>query len=73
MKLKSVVINDLQFRRPGITKIFFTADYGPMVRRGEIKYDTREKKFLTHLSDIELLSAVCYLLREPSKAVLADK
>lgn len=73
MKLKSITIDDLQFRRPGITKIFFTADYGSIRRRGEIVYDTRTKKFLTHTSEIKLLSEVCVLLREPPKVILADR
>lgn len=73
MELKSITINNLQFRRPGITKIFFSADYGTVRRRGEILYDTTTKKFLTHTSEIKLLSEVCSLLREPSKFILADR
>jgi hypothetical protein len=73
MKPISITIDDLQFRRPGITKIFYTADYGSIKRRGEITYDTRTKKFLSNTSEIQLLSDVCLMLREPSKVKFADK
>jgi hypothetical protein len=73
MKLESIKIDDIQFRRPGITKIFFTANYGKHQRRGEIQYDTVTKQFLSHTSEIKLLSMICALLQEPTKVILADR
>lgn len=59
MKLISVVITDVMFRRPGLNKICFIADYGVVRRRGTVVYDIINGKFLTHTSDIELLAALC--------------
>ena len=72
MNIKSVTIEDLQFRRPGLTKISYLVDYGGVKRRGEIIYDTVSKKFLTNVSEIKLLAAVCSLLATPKKVSLAD-
>lgn len=68
VKLKSVSVDELLFRRPGITKIVFTADYGSIKRRGVVQYDTIDKKFLTHNDAIELLANICLELGEPRKA-----
>lgn len=73
MEIKSVSIDNLLFRRPGITKILYTADYGTVKRRGVIMYDVVAKKFLTNTSEIKLLSAVCLLLRRPDYISLADQ
>jgi hypothetical protein len=73
MKLKSVEINDLLFRRPGITKIMFTADYGTVKRRGAVIYDTVAMKFLTNTSEIVLLAELGLALRKPHIASSSDR
>jgi len=59
MNIINVKIDGLQYKRPGLNKILFTAHYGKYMRRGVIVYDTVGKKFLTHNSDIDLLAVVC--------------
>ncbi len=66
MKPYSVSIDGLLYRRPGLNKIKFTADYGLYKRRGAVVYDTINRKFLSHTSDIELLAAICVALSTPN-------
>ncbi len=67
MKPLSVSIDGLLYRRPGLNKIKFTADYELFKRRGTIVFDTINQKFLSHNADIELLAAVCVALSTPNK------
>ena len=67
MKPTNVEILDLLFRRPGLNKIVFSAEYGDYTRRGTVVYDTLNKKFLTHTGDIVLLAEICLSLRKPRK------
>lgn len=59
MGILSVTIDDLQYKRPGLNKILFTAYYHNYARRGTIVYDSVGKKFMSHNKDIDLLAAVC--------------
>lgn len=58
-------VTGLKYRRPGLNKISFVAHYVNYIRRGTLVYDTINKKFLTHRSDIDLLIAICERLRQP--------
>jgi hypothetical protein len=65
MKPLNVEIIDSWYRRPGLSKVKFIADYGIYMRRGTVVFDTNKQHFLTHRSDIDLVYAVCVALREP--------
>jgi len=65
MKPLSVEITDIKYKRPGLTKVEFSAAYPMYIRRGTIVYDTKAQHFLTHTRDIELLRAVCVGLQNP--------
>jgi hypothetical protein len=66
MKPLSVLITGLMYRRPGLNKIGFIADYGKFKRRGTIVYDAVNSKFLSHTYDIELLAQICVMLSNNS-------
>jgi hypothetical protein len=66
MKPISVIITGLMYRRPGLNKVSFSADYGKFKRRGTVVYDTVNGKFLSHTYDIELLAQICALLSNNS-------
>lgn len=68
MKPISVTVTDLLYRRPGLNKINFIAEYKQFKRRGTVVYDTINGKFLSHTSDIELLAEICRSLSKVSTA-----
>ena len=70
MKLKNAIVKDILFRRPGINKIEFIADYGDYKRRGVIHYDTTKKCFITHANDLELIASLMLYLRSGKSVVL---
>lgn len=71
--LNSVKILNITYRRPGISQLRFIADYGPVKRRGTIRFDTLEGKFVSHNKDINLLALICTELRNPAtRANLGD-
>lgn len=57
----------IKYRRPGLTKIDFIAEYNGYTRRGTVIYDTVNKKFISHSGDINLLASVCTSLQAPVK------
>jgi len=67
MDILNVSIDKLQYRRPGLSKISFTVSYRHYKRRGTVIYDTVNKKFLSHTSDLKLLAVVCASLSRSSR------
>lgn len=65
MKPLYIEIIGIEYRRPGLNRINFFAEYPGYQRRGTIVYDTRNQHFLTHTKDINLLAAVCISLQQP--------
>lgn len=61
-----VTVEDVMYRRPGLTKLSFVAKYVGYTRRGVVIYDTIKKQFITHTKDIGLLAAICTDLQQPS-------
>ena len=61
-----IQVTDIKYRRPGLTKISFTATYSGYTRRGVVVYDTVAHKFITHTRDIEVLAAICVGLQRPA-------
>jgi hypothetical protein len=62
-----VKVEDIKYRRPGLTKIDFVAEYSGYTRRGTVVYDTTKQQFITHTKDIGLLAAICIDLQTPSR------
>lgn len=62
-----VNVKDIKYRRPGLTKIDFVAEYPGYTRRGTVVYDTIKRQFVTHTKDIGLLAAICIGLQVPSQ------
>jgi len=65
MKLINVDVLKIRYRRPGLSKIDFLAQYEGYLRRGTLVYDTVDQKFITHTKDIVLLSEICTSLQRP--------
>lgn len=65
MKPLNVEVVDIKYRRPGLSKVDFVAQYPEFIRRGTIVYDNVNQVFLTHNRAIELLAAVCACLQKP--------
>jgi hypothetical protein len=65
MKPLSVDIVDIKYRRPGLVKIEFIAEYPNFNSRGTMVYDTLSKNFVTHTGEVELLAAICKSLQQP--------
>jgi hypothetical protein len=59
MKPSNVEVLDIKYRRPGLNKVEFQAEYPGYYRRGTVVYDTKTKTFVTHNKDVELLAAIC--------------
>ncbi len=60
-----VEVTNIKYQRPGLSKVEFFATYPCFSRRGIVVYDTVNRKFVTHIKDIELLAAVCVSLQRP--------
>lgn len=67
-----VQVTDIKYRRPGLTKISFTATYSGYTRRGVVVYDTVAQKFITHTRDIEVLAAICIDLQRPATRTIGQ-
>jgi hypothetical protein len=67
MNILHAEVTDIRYRRPGLTKLSFTAEYPGYTRRGVVIYDTVKQKFVTHTKNINLLAAICVALQRPSK------
>ena len=64
MKPQHLEITNIEYHRPGLNKIRFTAIYPGYVRRGVVVYDIVKRHFITHTHDIELLVALCISLQQ---------
>lgn len=65
MKPLYINILNVEYRRPGKSKVSFLASYGDYFRRGVVLYDTVAQRFLSHNKDLDLLAAVCEGLQKP--------
>jgi len=65
MKPLYAEVIDIKYRRPGLNKVEFLAEYPGYFRRGTIVYDIGKQHFLTHTKDVDLLVAVCTSLQQP--------
>ena len=65
MKPLNVEVEDIKYRRPGLVKVEFMAEYPDAIRRGTLVYNTIDKQFVTHTDDVELLAAICVSLQQP--------
>lgn len=58
MKPNKVVVLDL-VREDGITYVAFEAHYNDYIRRGVMKYNTLNQKFISHNDNVYLLLMIC--------------
>ena len=65
MKPLNVDVMDIKYRRPGLVKVEFVAEYEEFFRSGTVVYDSLAKSFITHTTDVELLAAICVSLQQP--------
>lgn len=65
MKPLNLEVTDIKYRRPGLAKVEFVAEYPDFVRRGTMVYDTVKQHFITHTYEVELLAAICISLQQP--------
>ena len=65
MKPLNVDVTDIKYRRPGLVKVEFAAEYDKFIRHGTMVYNTLTQKFVTHTSEVDLLAAICLSLQQP--------
>lgn len=65
MKPLNVSVIDIKYRRPGLVKVYFSAEYSDFKLKSVMIYDTLTKKFVSHTKEVELLAAICVALQKP--------